>query len=325
MGKNQFDYSKVRVRTIYSYASDNLFANGTADNATVSLNNQNVLSGTASPYIAVAIPFRFQENKTIYNNAYTGERSVLVYDNSGNVVAQISSPTTSYTPNQTFDGYLGVGIKSGVDVTGEKIMFSYENNADFEPYQSQSYTIDFGDLEFCGFGGYQDYPHKLNGTWYKHAEIGKVVLDGSDGTWITQTTTGFYRYGIAINETNNTSSLSNTVINYSNYFRGITFNNRNTDVSETIYPTTNNVDHQIWFNTNVATTLDGFKTWLSTHNTIVYYVLATPTEEEITDENLISQLEAVKLLSGTQNNFTIDADTLPTLNLNYIGEASPHL
>ena len=40
-------------------------------------------------------------------------------------------------------------------------------------------------------------------------------------------------------------------------------------------------------------TLENFKTWLSTHNTEVYYPLATPTTTEITDSTLISQLEAL--------------------------------
>lgn len=35
-------------------------------------------------------------------------------------------------------------------------------------------------------------------------------------------------------------------------------------------------------------------TWLSTHNTIIYFVLAIPTTIEITDSILIGQLEALK-------------------------------
>ncbi|NLW14844.1 MAG: hypothetical protein GX038_01080, partial [Erysipelothrix sp.] len=35
----------------------------------------------------------------------------------------------------------------------------------------------------------------------------------------------------------------------------------------------------------------GFKNWLSTHNTAVYYPLATPTITEITDTTLIEQLD----------------------------------
>ena len=46
------------------------------------------------------------------------------------------------------------------------------------------------------------------------------------------------------------------------------------------------------------------KTWLSTHNTIVYYVLATPTTEEITESNyptLYNQLNNIKLFEGVNH------------------------
>ena len=42
---------------------------------------------------------------------------------------------------------------------------------------------------------------------------------------------------------------------------------------------------------NITPTLEDYKTWLGTHNTILYYVLATPTTTEITDSTLISQLD----------------------------------
>ena len=46
------------------------------------------------------------------------------------------------------------------------------------------------------------------------------------------------------------------------------------------------------------------KTWLSTHNTTVYYALSTPTAIEITDSTLISQLETVKRSFNGQTNIT---------------------
>ena len=52
----------------------------------------------------------------------------------------------------------------------------------------------------------------------------------------------------------------------------------------------------------IATTVADWKTWLSTHPTTVYYDLATPTTTEITDTNLINQLEAARntaLANGT--------------------------
>jgi hypothetical protein len=40
-------------------------------------------------------------------------------------------------------------------------------------------------------------------------------------------------------------------------------------------------------------TIDDIKNWLSNNNVTLYYVLATPTEEEITNTTLIEQLEAI--------------------------------
>ena len=59
------------------------------------------------------------------------------------------------------------------------------------------------------------------------------------------------------------------------------------------------------------TTTDGFKTWLSTHNTDVYYVLATPTYEEITDTTLLSQLEALAYSYEGTTNISQVNDDLP--------------
>jgi hypothetical protein len=39
--------------------------------------------------------------------------------------------------------------------------------------------------------------------------------------------------------------------------------------------------------------LSEFRTWLGTHNTTVYYALATPNDTKITDSTLIGQLDAL--------------------------------
>ena len=66
-----------------------------------------------------------------------------------------------------------------------------------------------------------------------------------------------------------------------------------------------------------------YKTWLSAHNTTVYYALATPTDTEITDSDLIDQLDALlakhTLLEGVNNIFLIpSAAPDGTLTLGYI-------
>ena len=58
-----------------------------------------------------------------------------------------------------------------------------------------------------------------------------------------------------------------------------------------------------------------FNTWLSTHNTTVYYALATPTDTQITNVDLITQLEALasaQMKAGQTN--IISSGTPPNLD-----------
>ena len=178
----------------------------------------------------------------------------------------------------------------------------------YEPYQSQSYTVNLGSMELCKIGTYQDYIYKDNESWYLHKEIGKVVLDGSET--ITRTTTsvsGEYRFGIKISNCKkgldiplkSTHFVNTSASTYSN--RGI---GGRTDVNGFFIN-----DVNLCQMTEVQ-----FKTWLSNNNPEVIYPLATPTTEEITDATLITQLEAIETETGT-NIFEVsnENDVLPNL------------
>jgi hypothetical protein len=71
----------------------------------------------------------------------------------------------------------------------------------------------------------------------------------------------------------------------------------------------------VFVDKNKVYDLNAWKTWLSTHNTIVYYVLETPTTTQITDDDLITQLEA--LIGATtylgQTNIITSGSTLNPL------------
>lgn len=174
----------------------------------------------------------------------------------------------------------------------------------YEPYQSQTYPINLGTMELCKIPNtsYQDIIfHAINGDsfydtldnatkqtltygkWYKHSEIGKVVLDGSESDWVVYTTNVFRKTKI--------SEIRSCLSNY------YTFNNTEYigQLSNGQFGIANSSNaYSLCFkNTSISSVAD-FKAWLSTHNTIVYYVLATPTNEEITDTTLISQLNAIE-------------------------------
>ena len=284
-GKNLFEPNKAIVKTIISYASTNLLSG--SNNTTVSINNNNTLSGTASPYIAIAIPFKFEANKTIYNNAYVGERSLLIYDNSGNVISNISAPTVSYTPSTTFEGYLGLGVKSGVNVTGEKVMFSYESSVNFEPYGSK---------------------------WYLKKNIGKVVLDGSESWSNYSSYIYLYKPDFILSNGHNDYIPTNYLAN--NF-------TRNSLTNALANPNASYLIQNVWgarekqrgvaiVINDVFTDLATWKTWLSNHNTDVYYVLETPEYVSLNDtlqEELNNISKAVSY--DTQTNISQTNSDLP--------------
>ena len=151
--------------------------------------------------------------------------------------------------------------------------------------ESQNYPINLGDMELCKIGTYQDYIYESNGNWFKKSNISKVVLNGSEENWARGTIQDYYRYTLSLD----TLVSADAVLIYSNYYRGITYNNRNSDYFNTIYANGN-----IGINTDVASTLTEWKSWLSNNNLTAYYVLATPTDTQITDTTLITQLNNIK-------------------------------
>jgi hypothetical protein len=140
-------------------------------------------------------------------------------------------------------------------------------------------------------------PYEPYGTgWYLNKQIGKVVLDGSESYNSNQSTETDIRFTQTA-LTNKRPSINNT--GYSNYFlvRAESYKN-----GISLYAGDNNL--YIWISKSIANDISSFKTWLSTHNATLYYVLATPTYTEITDTTLISQLEAIKYSYNNQTNIT---------------------
>ena len=164
---------------------------------------------------------------------------------------------------------------------------------EYEEHKEQTYPINLGSIELCKIGDYQDSIVKDNGKWYLNKQIGKVVFDGSE-SWYQWGTDTFY-----------ITKLSSVRTGLSNYFK---YNSTVTGASQLsngeffIHDSTNN--NVVIFRNSSYTTVADFKTWLTTHNTEVYYPLSTPTYTEITDSTLISQLEAIKLSYDKQTNIS---------------------
>ena len=179
-------------------------------------------------------------------------------------------------------------------------------------------------IEYCKIGDYADQIFKnttnspyydstlLENEWYLKKNIGKVVLDGTESGWINAGGNAPYKY------TNSniimSSSESDTNL-LSNYYPCKKWSDTWTSFDYMVVQTRNG--QSIQFRNVDISTLEEFKVWLSTHNTTVYYPLATPQYIHISETDypiLRSQLDNLynnaKSYNG-QTNITQTNDDLP--------------
>lgn len=199
---------------------------------------------------------------------------------------------TSYTFTLTEETKVVFDIRTRETVTKFTIQLKKGSTVtDYIPHQEQNYTITLPEgMELCKIGDYQDkifhnipsspyYDSSLiNGSWYKHSEIGKEILNENSG-WNKSPNTQIDRFFVGNSRyLGNQNSKANNFI-YSNYSTNI----------GTWY---NNSGTQFIFNfSNYGeTTLEQFKDYVANNNIILYQPLKTPTNTEITDTTLINQL-----------------------------------
>ena len=157
-------------------------------------------------------------------------------------------------------------------------------------------------------------PYGMYNKWYKEGKVGKVVLDGNE-TW--------YHFSVAqghlfrVNDIIPDVIQNNNVIPMCNYYHAIAYSQQPNRTNNDVYIS---LGGQIDILNNNYSNASDFKTWLSTHNTEVYYVLATPTYTEITDSELISQLNAIELLEGINNISVSSGDLGSPLKISYYND-----
>jgi len=194
---------------------------------------------------------------------------------------------------------------------------------DYEPYQEQSYPLSLGSLEFCAIGDYVDKPVKIGDKWYKHKAINKEILDGS-GTWTAGGQNNAYIWRAPVSDLVMPSAASVLADIICSHLKVITFSDIYYARDTGIAVPGNGQRICITTMTDVATT----KAWLNANTPAVYYPLATPVDEEITNSTLIEQLEALAAATmyNTQTNITTlyaDGNEQPTLDVSYFTDKNP--
>ena len=263
----------------------------------IPINNEKITISThyfkgqvnGEPYITT----QYTQNSSINTIVRTNDNSNVVNNSTGIYRLYIVIPENCAFTNFEF----GIQLEKG------------DTSTSFEQYSGTQFPISLGTIELNKIGDYQDKIYKQNDKWYLEKNVEKVILNGSE-TWNSESAYGGYtRY-------NNVNDIISEVINdnngYNNYF--IQRVNQAHGGYNYLYlqPSTRNIHIQI--DENICSDVDEFKEWLSTHNTIVYYILSTQVITEITDENLISQLEALNNYILLTNNTIISNGNLPVIN-----------
>lgn len=208
------------------------------------------------------------------------------------ILADTSTSNVTFTITERKNIVIQAVVSNGQAISGTQIFYPMLEQGStattYEPYQSQSYPISLGSTELCKIGDSQDYIYKSGDDWYVHKTCGKTLItggatedwsysSGSSGQFRLPLTGGYY------------SSNSEAILAYCDYYLSVAWDS----VSLYDYAMTSFQANRLIFRNTAITSLDAWKTWLSSHNMTVYYALATPTDTQITDATLVGQLDAL--------------------------------
>ena len=309
VGKNLFDYASASDTANTTVSSYRIFEiNGLKPSTLYTMSNMTFTAPIPGTYIYFwGIPqYPGTPGALITNGSQYTNTKQYISNSEGKIYLAIF-PSDETTWNNTIKYFENAMLVEGTETPA------------YEPYTAQDYTISLGSIELAKIGNYQDRIYKTDGKWYVEKQITKIVTDGSESGWYAFVlgSSGFTQYWRDFPEAPLISTSEICAI--SDYFTGGSLNDRYRN-GNTVYTTSGG--NSIAFNPYIADFPDlaSFKSWLSTHPTTVYYALAEPVNEEITNEEVLEGLEAIgdaTLYVGANNIYTDTPGALPTLEVDY--------
>ncbi len=245
----------------------------------------------------------------IQNRSSVNTKRIHAYDANGNWLMQIGTLAPYYSEYSKtftiFDSSIKY-IRLSYYIDDDNVQFERGNAA--SPISLKTLNIDLQGNELCSLGDLKDELIIKNGRAKIIKRIGKVVLTGSE-TWQRinyETSNNWVQF-----RTDLINSLGAT-IPCSNYFRG---ENYATVYSKKIQAIAiDNVNKvRISFDNLDISTVDELITWLSSHNTTVYYQLAEEQEIDLgevdninlfTEDNNILNSESANMKIGYYTDYT---------------------
>lgn len=266
---------------------------------------QSTYAGVESGFINVKAneTYMFSATFTTPSNRFF----ITQYDENKTRISTLNYINVSTLQNTSFtttnDGYITIAF---TNTTKEQTTYKIENiqlekgrstqATTYEPYQSNTSSIDLQGNELCSLpNGTKDELVIENGIAKIIKRIGKVVLDGSESWRKAQIgTTGKYYFTFVPSWGQQTT---NGKLLYCDYFVP-----SNTWSEQVV---------GMWLDTNMIIKTQGsldntedltsFKTWLSTHNTEVYYALAEPETINLGTVEMPHTYEVISNVSNSEN------------------------
>ena len=200
------------------------------------------------------------------------------------------SPVTQTLSSSVRLNMLEFTVVNGENYSGvsfKPMLESGSSSSSFEPYvggipspnpdypQEVQNTV-IGNMELCQIGDYQDYAYYSEGKWYKHSEIGKQTLTGTES--FQNNNDGVFQVAMPVSTTGNYGNgLSNCFTNEKKYpvnYGGFGYRGGGTSIA-------------IKFSSDV---LSEFVSFITALKPDFYFPLATPTDTEITDQETLDEL-----------------------------------
>ena len=199
---------------------------------------------------------------------------VRVYDAnvSSSALATVEGESVTFTISEEKTVFCRFWIRASDLTFNDTFKVQLEKNAEFTSYEP------YYDIELGGIGDYQDKIYSQDGRFYLDKDIGKIVLNGSE-TWYYSTSNVVFYCDIirdlAIPATDY----------YCSHFLQVPYTTTyaNMNSGETKYDS--RLTPRLIFKYTNYTTVADFKSWLSSNNMTIDYILKNPIATTLTEEN----------------------------------------
>jgi hypothetical protein len=227
-----------------------------------------------------------------------------------NVISNIALTDTYYssaTKTHTFTLQKGQTIVAWQTTANanEKILLVKGSAlpSEFIAHAEQTYTLHLGTNYLAGIGDYKDQIVGYTDNWKIRRNTKTRTYNGTESWGYNSPNRCFYLA--------QSDYLTTGFVPYANYFIGQNVSYLAALTNKHISYCSNNVNQLLVKYLDIEQTATAFKTWLSTHNLIAYYILKTPTEETITDTTLINDLNNMYQAMGYDGTTNITITSNP--------------